>query len=114
MTDLPMIPIPPQLLEAVGYHGDAALVSVCWTPLGDTVWYDDARSSGTGYAWAYLAWVRHKHVAPYLAPYDLGSSEQESQHRLLLDRQTRTVSVGTVAEVRAVLATQWPPEEPVQ
>jgi hypothetical protein len=114
MTPLSLVPVPPQLLDAVGYQGDAKLVSLNWTPLGDTVWYDDGRSSGTGYAWAFLVWKRHKKVALHLAPFVLGSSDMEGTHRLLLDREARTVCVGTTAEVRAALAGQWPAEEPVE
>src|SRR4051812_7926232 len=111
MTELPLVPLPPQLEEALNYLGDARLLSLCWTPLGDTCWYDDGRSSGTGHGWAYLAWVRHGKVAPHLADWDLGSSDAEGSHQLLLDLSTRTVGVGTAAEVRDALAAQWPAEE---
>src|SRR3954471_7285222 len=99
MTELP-IPIPPQLLDALNYPGDARLVSLCWTCCGDTSWYDDGRSSGTGDAWSYPAYVRHPAVTPHLAAWDLGSSDEEGGHRLLLDLHAVTVSIGTAAEVR--------------
>lgn len=113
MTTLP-IPIPPQLIEAISYPGEARLVSLCWTSCGDTSWYDDGRSSGTGDAWSCLAWARHPAVAPHLAGWDLGSSDEEGSHRLLLDLQEGAVCVGTTAEVRAAVRGQWPEEEEVR
>lgn len=114
MTELP-IPIPPQLLAALNYPGhDARLVSLCWTNCGDTSWYDDGRSSGTGDGWSYLAFARHPAIRPHLAGWDLGSCEADGTHRLLLDLGTGTVSVGTAAEVREAVRDQWPEEdEPV-
>jgi len=106
MTPLP-IPIPPQLLEAVGYRGDARLVSLCWTS-SDKPWHDDGRSGGTGDVWAYLAFARHAAVRLHLAPYDLGGIDRDGRHRLLIDMEARTVSVGTVAEVREAVLAQWP------
>src|SRR5947209_4402439 len=77
MRPLP-VPVPPQLEEAIGLPDTAARwVSLHWTPPGDTVVHDDGRTSGTGHGWGWLAWARHPAVAPHLAPYDLGSSEEE-------------------------------------
>lgn len=113
MSELP-IPIPPQLLDALNYPGDARLVSLCWTSCGDTSWYDDGRSSGTGDAWSFLAYVRHPAVAPHLAGWDLGSSDEDGSHRLLLNVSTGTVCVGAAAEVREAVRDQWPVEDEVQ
>lgn len=112
MTPLP-IPIPPQLTEALGYAGEARLLSLCWTT-SDKPWFDDGRSSGTGDSWSYLAFVRHAAVAPHLAPYDLGGCDLEARHRLLLDLRAGTVSVGTSAEVRDAVRRQWPAEDEVR
>lgn len=113
MTRL-LIPIPPQLLQALRYPGEARLVSLCWAACGDTSWYDDGRSSGTGDAWSYLAFVRHPAIAPHLAGWDLGSSDEDGGHRLLLDTVAGTVDAGTVAEVRAAVRAQWPVEDEVR
>jgi hypothetical protein len=107
MKELP-IEVPPQLEEATGYPGQGRLVSFCWTSLGDTVVYDDARLSGTGHGWGWLAFSRHPAVAPHLAGADLGSSEAEGSCRVLVDRESRRACLATAAEARRALLAQWP------
>lgn len=48
-----------------------------------------------------------------LAPYDLGSSDAEGRHSLILDRTERTLYVAACADARTFLAQQWPKTEPV-
>jgi hypothetical protein len=108
------IPVPPQLEAVVGYPGDARWFCLCWTCMGDTVLYDDARASGTGHGWGYLGWTRHRAVAPLLRDADLGSSEQDGTQRLVIDRQERRAFLADAAEARAFLREQWPAEEPVE
>jgi hypothetical protein len=55
------------------------------------------------------SFVQHPSVAPYLAPYELGSSDTQALHALLLDRQDRALYVGRRAEVSRFLAEQAPP-----
>ena len=113
MTPFP-IPVPPQLEAAVGYPGEARWMALCWTSLGDTCVYDDGRLSGTGHGWAYLGFVRHAAVAPYLTHADLGSSEYEGRERLVIDRQERRVYLALAAEGRSVVCGQWPDEPAVE
>ena len=110
MRELPL-PVPPRLAEALGYPGAAAWVSFCWQPAGDEVEYDDGRLAGTGEGHAYLRYIRHRAVAPHLAPYELGSSDAPARHRLVLDRQERKLYVATDQEARAHLRAQWSPLE---
>jgi hypothetical protein len=49
-------------------------------------------------------------VAPQLAPYNLGSSDFEAEHCLVLDRQERRAYVAPVKAARAFLQAQHPPE----
>jgi hypothetical protein len=102
-------PVPPGLAEAIGYPGDARFVAVYWTSLGDEVVYDDGRVSGTGNSYLFLAWKRHPAVALHLAPYDLGSSEEEGVDALLVDREVGRLSVGQRASVLAFVREQHPP-----
>ena len=48
-------------------------------------------------------------MAPHLADYDLGSSEEDAAHMLLIDREERRASVAPVAEAREFLVAQHPP-----
>ena len=106
MEKLP-IPVPPMLEKALDYPGDAEWVSFYWEMAGDEARYDDGRISADGEWDAYLYYTRHPAVAPYLASYDLGSSDGPGRHRLLLHRPTRTMYAGEVAEVRETLWEQW-------
>jgi hypothetical protein len=115
------IPVPPMLERALGYDGDAPLVAFWWTPGGDELCYADGRVELCGGNWgAWLDYVNHPRVVPYLAHYDFGSSELEGEHRLLLDRHSRTLAVADRNTATRLLARRTPPvrerdrgEEPV-
>jgi hypothetical protein len=51
----------------------------------------------------------HRAVAPLLAPFDLGSPEEDAVHMLLIDRERNVASVAPVDEARTFLAGQHPP-----
>jgi hypothetical protein len=57
--------------------------------------------------------VQHPAIHPLLAPYDLGSSDREGTHSLILDRTERTLYVAQRREAQHFLAQQWPKTEPV-
>jgi hypothetical protein len=103
------IPLPPELAETFGYRGDARFVGFYWSPLGDQLVATDGVNSGTAQSWAFLAYKRHRAVAPLLSPFDLGSSEEDGAHVLLIDREMNQASIATVAEARVLLAGQHPP-----
>lgn len=106
------IPVPPGLAELCGYPGEARHVGLCWQPCGDECEYDDGRSSGTGSWGPYLAYIRHPAVAPALLPYDLGSSDDEPRHLLLIDRTERRAFVADVRTGRDFLRRQPHPPLP--
>jgi hypothetical protein len=83
------IPVPPNLAALCGYPGEARFVGLCWQPCGDECEYDDGRLSGTGSWGPYLAFVQHMAIAPALMPYDLGSSDGEPKHILVIDQEER-------------------------
>ena len=98
------IPVPPDLAEAFGYPGDSRFVGVSWQPAGDEVVYHDGRSFGTGDPWAFLVYIRHRVVAPHLEPYNLGSSDCEATHCLIIDRQEHRAAIAVVA---VLLLADW-------
>src|ERR1051326_3772375 len=101
------IRVPPMLEQALDYPGQARLVAFFWSPMGDEAVYDDGlRSCEADWA-AYLTFVEHPKVEPHLRAYDLGSSEEEAQHWLVLDRETRTLSVLPAQEAAMLLQQQW-------
>jgi hypothetical protein len=108
------VPVPPMLAKAIGYTGKARFVSFQWTPYGDETDYSDGRVRATGNWQAFLAYIQHPAISPHLGDYDLGSSESEAKHALLLDLDELALYVGPVKEVKDFLSHQkWPTQQPV-
>jgi hypothetical protein len=106
------IPVPPTLAELCGYPGEARHVGLCWQPCGDECEYDDGRLSGTGSWGPYLAYTQHPIVAPALAPFDLGSSDAEPKHLLVIDQTEHKAVVADVRTGRDFLRRQDHPPLP--
>jgi hypothetical protein len=103
------IPVPSMLEQALGYEGQHRYVAFWWEPAGDELAWDDGQSGVVGANWhAWLTYVQHPHITPYLEPYELGSSDEPAQHWLLLDRQERVLYVGTVNDAASFLAQHAP------
>jgi hypothetical protein len=100
---------PPELAEVFGYRGQARFVAFSWTPAGDQVVFDDGRSCGTGQSWSFLTWRRHRSVSPLLAPFNLGYSDHDADHCLVIDRERNRASIAPLGEARAFLHAQHPP-----
>ena len=103
------LPFPSELAETFGYRGDARFVGFYWSPCGDEVIYTDGRSTGTGQSWTFLTYRRHRTVAPLLAGWNLGYSDQDADHCLILDRERNRISIAPIAEARTFLKSQHPP-----
>lgn len=108
-----LCPVPPLLEKAIGYTHDARFVSFHWIPGGDEAYFDDGRAGGTGNWQGFLAYIHHPVIRPLLHGYDLGSSDSEAAHCLILDRNERKLYVATVKDTERFLAQQWPKREPV-
>lgn len=98
---------PPMLCEAVGYPGRARYVACYWTPCGDEIIYSDGRFSADGHWHAWLLFTRHRTIAPHLEAFNLGSSDEEATHWLLVDWETYALYVGTPGEVLRALRTPY-------
>lgn len=115
MSDAPLpgrrvdIPLPPELAETFGYRGDARFVAFCHSPAGDEVICTDGPTTGSGATWAFQAYRRHPAVAPLLAGWQFGNSDQDAEYALVIDREQNRASVATVREAGPFLEDQHPP-----
>ena len=102
------------LSKAFGYKGETRYVAFKWTPYGDEAEYSDGRVSANGNWQAFLSYVQHPAASTSLNNYDLGSSESEAKHTLMLDRDKLEMMIAPVAVAEIFLKEQWPPEPPIQ
>ena len=106
--DLVRLPVPctPQLIELSGYTGGARLVALWWSPFGDELRISDGTPTETGCWRGWLCFSEHPLARLFLEPYRLGDSDDEGEHRLLVDRYLGTLDVGLARDVEQLLATQ--------
>ena len=100
------LPCPPQLVELSGYTGGARLIALWWSPFGDGLMISDGTVTETGRWRGWLCFCGHPLAGLFLEPYRLGDSEDEGEHRLLVDRYLGTLDVGLARDVEQLLATQ--------
>jgi hypothetical protein len=101
------VPVPPMLEEALGYMGHARYVAFYWEPMGDECRVDDGQLDADAHWEAFLSYTQHRRVKPALQGYNLGSSESEAVHWLLLDRVKRELSVARQPVAAWILHRQW-------
>jgi hypothetical protein len=53
-------------------------------------------------------------VSPVLREYDLGSSDSEARHALILDREKLELFLAPVKAAQTFLTEQWPPVPPIR
>jgi hypothetical protein len=102
-------PVPPMLAKIFGYYGDARYVAFNWTPYGNEVEYSDGQIHTSKDAVGFLHYINHPAVSPLLEEYELGNSETEAEHALILDTERQEVYIAPVREVETFLSGQWPP-----
>ena len=100
------LPCPPQLVELSGYSGSSRLVALWWSPLVDELMMSDGTLIETGRWRGWLCFCGHPLARLFLEPYRLGDSDDEGEHRLLVDRDLGTLEVGLARDVEQLLATQ--------
>jgi hypothetical protein len=105
------IPVPPSLAGALGYDGEGRFLALWWEAAADEAMWSDGRTATAAWGHGFLAYVQHPRVEPYLASYDLGSSEEPAVHYLLLDLVDRQAFVGTASQVTRFLRDYTPRPE---
>ena len=100
------LPCPPQLIELSGYTGGGRLVALWWSPFGDELMISDGTLTETGRWRGWLCFSEHPLARLFLEPYRLGDSDDEGEHRLLVDSHLGTLDVGLARDVEQLLATQ--------
>ena len=100
------LPCPPQLVELSGYTGGARLIALSWSPFGDEPMISDGSLTETGRWCGWVCFSGHPLAHLFLEPYRLGDSDDEGEHRLLVDRHLGTLDVGLARDVEQLLATQ--------
>jgi hypothetical protein len=103
------VPVPPGVAATFGYRAGSRFVGFHWEPSGDDVIFDDGRYLGTGDGWAFAAYRNHRTVSPHLEPYNLGYSDVDSEHVLVIDCTNDLAGIIPIADARAFLKSQYPP-----
>ena len=86
--------------------GSGQLVALWWSPFGDELMFSDGTLTATGHWRGWCCFCDHPLVRMFLEPYQLGDSEDEGEHRLLVDRYLGTLDIGLARDVEQLLATQ--------
>ena len=81
------VPAPPMLITVMGYPGDARFVSLRWMEQVGEVEYSDGRMSAIASYMPYFLYIQHPAVKPHLKAYDIGYTQSEATHALILDRE---------------------------
>jgi len=89
-----------------GYTGGARLVALWWSPFGDELMISDGTLTETGRWRGWLCFCQHPLAHLFLEPYRLGATDDEGDHRLLVDRYLGTLEVGLARDIEQLLATQ--------
>ena len=103
------VPVPPGLAKVFGYRYGLRFVSFHWEPSGDDVFFDDGRHRGTGDGRGFLSYLRHRHVASHMEPYNLGGSDTDADYALVIDRDQDLAGIISIAAARTFLKSQYPP-----
>ncbi len=108
------IPVPPSpvLEQAVGYENNkgARYLALWWEPGGDEAMVSDGYVTFTGHWPGYLAYIHHPSVYPYLVTYNLGSSDDLAEYRLVIDLQERQAFIARARRQSICWPSQWETE----
>jgi hypothetical protein len=110
MKDLTLlnVPVPPMLSTVMGYPRDARFISLHCKE--DEIEYSDGRMIAIGSWGAYFIYIQHPAVKPHLTVYDVGYTESEAKHALILDREKLELYIAPVKAAEAFLIHQALPK----
>ncbi len=93
----------------MGYENtrNARYLSLWWEPGGDEAMVSDGFVTLTGHWAGYLAFIHHKSIYHHLAIYNLGSSDDPAEYRLVVDLHERKAYIARNRDGEAVVAGQW-------
>jgi hypothetical protein len=100
------IGLPPTLVRAIGYGGEARYLALSWTRDHRRVDWFDSELGLTGDGESWRAFADHASVRPLLTRYEVGDGDASSQYLLLVDRWEDSLSVGRWADVQALVESQ--------
>ena len=104
------IPVPPEpiLEQAVGFQNDRNVryLALWWEPAGDEAMLSDGFVTFTGHWPGYMAFIHHKSIQLHLAIYNLGSSDEPAEYRLVVDLLERKAYIAKCKEAEMVLGSQ--------
>jgi hypothetical protein len=99
---------PAEFWSALGYEEEGRFVGIYWERSGDEASWADGRDALCGADWSsYLALLHHNFPVGHPVRYVLGTSEDEAQFWLVIDRETERAWLVPAAEAGEVLRAQW-------
>lgn len=99
---------PAEFWPALGYDGAARYVAIWWERGGDEASWSDGREMLCGAEWpAYQALMGHNFPPGNFRRYLFGSSEEEAEYWLVIDRETERAWIVPAEDAPQVLRLQW-------
>jgi hypothetical protein len=100
------LPCPTQLVELSHYRGDRRCIALWSSPVGDELIVCDGALTTTAPSHGWSCFCAHPLAGVFLDPYQLGQTNDQGEHRLLVDRYLASLHVGLAEDVKQLLATQ--------
>ena len=97
------------LATVMGYPGDARFISLHCKE--DEVAYSDGLISAIGSWLSYFVYIQHSAVKPHLKAYNVGYTQSEAKHALILDRMKLELYIASVKAAEAFLIQQALPKQ---
>jgi hypothetical protein len=100
------LPLPPMLLDAIGYSGAARYVALWWDSKNDRLCMSDGHASSSD---SWQAWVdlgSHPLSRSVIPSHLLGDGGRPATHHLLCDRTDDSLAIGPAHVVMRVVRTQ--------
>ncbi len=112
LTPIHGLPRPENLPQLLGYPRRNKRVAFFWE-LNELVWKDSQASSNTADWYAWKLYTEDPRILPFFAPFDWYSEEGPGPSFLLIDNESRHVSVGPIEDVDKALGKPPPFDGPV-